>query len=174
MDMDWDQIATLAQLVTGVATLAVAVLLVSQLRQQHRDSEREILYASRTMTNDNLEKIIDPDFGPIWHKGSQNFDSLSGHELEQFRIWNQMAFFNISVNHRAGHEGIDRGIDSRIFETTRSAFLSWPGMASYYERYGRDQTYDPALRGLMDEAFSEATSREVEASWRRGVKEKAS
>ena len=31
MDMDWDQIATLAQLVTGVATLAVAVLLAESV-----------------------------------------------------------------------------------------------------------------------------------------------
>ena len=51
MDMDWDQIATLSQLVTGVATLAVAVLLVGQLRQQHRDSEREILYTCLLYTS---------------------------------------------------------------------------------------------------------------------------
>ena len=38
MDMDWDQVATVAQLATGLATLAVAILLVGQLRQQHRDS----------------------------------------------------------------------------------------------------------------------------------------
>ena len=44
--MDWDQLATVAQLVTGAATLGVAVLLVSQLRQQHRDSEREVLYTA--------------------------------------------------------------------------------------------------------------------------------
>ena len=36
--MGWDQLATVAQLITGVATLGVAVLLVSQLRQQQRDS----------------------------------------------------------------------------------------------------------------------------------------
>ena len=71
--MDWDQLATLAQLVTGVATLAVAVLLVSQLRQQHRDSEREILYtANRDITN-IFGRTIDPHFGPIWHKGGQRF-----------------------------------------------------------------------------------------------------
>ena len=66
MDMDWDQIATVAQLVTGVATLAVAVLLVSQLRQQHRDSEREILYTSQGRMQDLMRSIMTSDFGPIW------------------------------------------------------------------------------------------------------------
>ena len=41
--MGWEQLATVAQLVTGVATLAVAVLLVSQLRQQNRETERQNL-----------------------------------------------------------------------------------------------------------------------------------
>ena len=44
--MDWDQLATVAQLVTGLATLAVAVLLVSQLKVQHRDSERDFAFAN--------------------------------------------------------------------------------------------------------------------------------
>ena len=56
--MDWDQLATVAQLVTGVATLAVAVLLVSQLRQQHRDSEREILYTSQGRMQDLMCTVM--------------------------------------------------------------------------------------------------------------------
>ena len=37
--MDWDQLATVAQLVTGAATLAVAVFVAVQLRIQRKDSE---------------------------------------------------------------------------------------------------------------------------------------
>ena len=52
MDMDWDQIATVAQLVTGAATLAVAGFLSSQLRIQHRDSERDFAFANETKQQD--------------------------------------------------------------------------------------------------------------------------
>ena len=87
MNMDWDQIATLAQLVTGVATLAVAVLLVSQLRQQHRDSEREILYtANRDITNISVGRFISRTLGPIWHKGGQRFRLSNCRGKEQYRV----------------------------------------------------------------------------------------
>ena len=40
--MDWEQVAITAQIITGVATLGVAVFLASQLRLQHRDSQKDI------------------------------------------------------------------------------------------------------------------------------------
>ena len=64
--MDWDQLATVAQLVTGVATLGVAVLLLSQLRQQHRDSEREVLYTANRDLQDVIGRTLDGHFGPIY------------------------------------------------------------------------------------------------------------
>ena len=83
--MDWDQIATVAQLVTGLATLAVAGVLVSQLRQQHRDSEREVLYTANRDLQDVIGRKLDAHFGPIWHRGSLDFDSLNHAEQAQFR-----------------------------------------------------------------------------------------
>ena len=38
--MDWDQLATISQLMTGAAMLAVSVFLATQLRIQRQDSER--------------------------------------------------------------------------------------------------------------------------------------
>jgi hypothetical protein len=52
--MDWDQLATISQLVTGVATLAVAVFLWNQLKVQHRDSERAFAFANETKQQDLL------------------------------------------------------------------------------------------------------------------------
>ena len=96
--MDWDQLATVAQLITGVATLAVAVLLVSQLRQQHRDSEREILYTSQGRMQDLMRSIMTSDFGPIWTKGGQDFDSLDPIEKEQYRAFGYSMTTLQSVN----------------------------------------------------------------------------
>jgi len=41
--MDWEQLTIIAEIGPEVARLAVAVFLASQLRQQHKDSEHEIL-----------------------------------------------------------------------------------------------------------------------------------
>ncbi len=46
--MDWEQLTIIAQIATGVATLAVAVFLASQLRIQHKDSERDFAFAFET------------------------------------------------------------------------------------------------------------------------------
>ena len=38
--MGWDELAIVSSLVTGIATLGVAIFLAVQLRVQHKDSER--------------------------------------------------------------------------------------------------------------------------------------
>ena len=172
--MDWDQLATLAQLVTGIATLGVAVLLVSQLRQQHRDSEREILYTSQGRMQDLWKNIMTSDFGPIWARGSQDFDSLNEEEQEQFRAFGYSFMTLQSVNAQSGHEGLDRGVASRIQAQTDAGWKTWPGLATYYERYGRGHTYNPELRSLLDGVFNDRFGREVDTTWDWGVKETAS
>ena len=172
--MDWDQLATVAQLVTGIATLGVAVLLVSQLRQQHRDAEREILYtANRDITN-LFGRTIDPHFGPIWHKGGKDFDALTAEEEEQYRVLCYSLMMTQSVNFRAGHEGLDRGIDSRVQTQSLAFWTVFPGMATYYERFGRSHTFDPELKALLDSAVLELFGRDVDTSWHFGMKQVAS
>ena len=167
--MDWEQLTIIAQIATGVATLAVAVFLASQLRQQHRDSEREILYTSNELYTDIMGRIVDPQFAPIWLKGTKDYDSLTEEEEIQFRMWNQISSIFQATNFRAGHDSLDSGIDSRIYEQSRGAWVNWPGMATYYERHGRSHTYDSELRTTLDAAFRVTQGREVETNWTLGV-----
>ena len=172
--MGWDQLATVAQLVTGAATLGVAVLLVSQLRQQHRDSEREILYTSQGRMQDIWKNIMTSDFGPTFARGSQDFDSLNEVEQQQFRAFGYSFMTLQSVNAQSGHEGLDRGVASRIQAQTDSCWKIWPGMATYYERFGRSHTYNPDLRSLFDSVFIDRFGREVDTTWDWGVRETVS
>ena len=179
--MDWDQVATTSQLVTGVATLAVAVFLANQLRLQrqdseraHRDSEREVLYIANSELQGVMHRTLDPHFGPIWHKGSTDFDSLNSEQQLQFRMFCQMTYVTQAVNFRAGHEGLDRGIGSRIRAQSVGSWKMWPGLATYYERYGRSHTYDPGLKSILDTAFLEVFDREVETNWHFGAQQAAS
>jgi hypothetical protein len=92
--MNWDQIAIIAQICTGGATLIVALFLAAQIRQQmkaldraHEDAERELLFSSRDMaqslltarnTNDSLFNAV--------NKGFTGMDNLtdSGEKLRYF------------------------------------------------------------------------------------------
>ena len=56
--MDWDQLATVAQVITGAATLLVAVFLWNQLRVQHRDSERNFVFANEERQQELLLSIF--------------------------------------------------------------------------------------------------------------------
>ena len=43
--MDSQLIISIAQIITGIATFFVAIALVYQLRQQHKDAKRELVLA---------------------------------------------------------------------------------------------------------------------------------
>ena len=79
-----------------------------------------------------------------------------------------------SVNFMAGHEGLDRGRDSRVRAQSIGFWTISPGMATYYERFGRSHTFDPELKALLDSAFLELFGREVDTSWHFGMKQVAS
>ena len=179
--MDWDQVATISQLVTGAATLAVAAFLAVQLRLQrkdseraHRDSEREILYTAQGRVQDLMRTVMTSDFGPIWTKGGQDFDSLNPVEKEQYRGFGYSLMTLQSVNSQSGHEGLDHGVESRLRVQTEGTWKSWPGMATYYEQYGRSHTYNPDLMALYDSIFLEQFGIEIDTTWHWGVQETVS
>ena len=182
--MDWEQLAIIAQIATGVATLALAAFLVRQIALQrqalelahrdseraHKDSERELLYTSNRLYTDIMGRIIDPDFGPIWRQGRLDFDSLAPDEQIQFQMWCQISHIFQATNFRTGHDGVEReGGASRIEVQNQVAWSNWPGVATVYERFGRQQTYDSDLRQLLDRVFLETQGREVEKTWVMGV-----
>ena len=95
-------------------------------------------------------------------------------EEEQYRVLCYSFMMTQSVNFRAGHEGLDRGIDSRVQTQSLAFWTVFPGMATYYERFGRSHTFDPELKALLDSAFLELFGREVDTSWHFGMKQVAS
>ena len=168
--MDWEQLTIIAQIATGAATLAVAAFLASQLRQQHRDAEREILYTSNQQYIEINGAMLDSEFVNVWRRGTEDYDSLVDPDEEmQFRTWNRLSSIFQATNFSAGHDALDRGIDSRIYEQAIGAWGMWPGIATYYERHGRSHTYDPDLKTTLDAAFLASQGREVETTWVLGV-----
>ena len=117
-----------------------------------------------------LIDTIDPEFGPIWRRGTLDYDSLVPDEQIQFQMWCQISLIAQATNFRTGHDGAEReGGASRIEVQNQVAWRQWPGVATYYERFGRQHTYDSDLRQLLDRVFLETQGREIETTWALGV-----
>ena len=83
--MDWEQLTIIAQIVTGIATLAVAVFLASQLSQQHRDSQKDIVMRIQDRADTyRVEMFKDPKLATLWNRGQSSYSTLSDEEKEQF------------------------------------------------------------------------------------------
>ena len=104
----------------GCSDSAVAALLVSQLRQQHKDVEREILYNGEPRTSPicsvGLSIRISVLFEIKGRKISMRWRAMSNVSSE---ILCYSLMTTQAVNFRAGHEGLDRGIDSRSEAQTK-------------------------------------------------------
>jgi hypothetical protein len=133
--MDWDQLATVAQLVTGIATLAVAVLLVSQLKVQHRDSERDFAFANENrQQNMALGLYGDEATAQLHWKASSQWDELTEEEANRFRFLQQQLYLMLWNAWRLKRDGdsLDR------FKVQWGQLLEHPGLRRFYEKWGRD------------------------------------
>ena len=157
--MDWDQLATVAQLVTGIATLAVAVLLVSQLKVQHRDSEREFAFANETKQQDLLASFYgEESAAEVYSKGCHEFDSLSTAESDRFRLMLTNMFL-----HQVNAWRLQRdGQNLERFRLTFIQLLEFPGQRRYFEGWGRKILgLEPLLLDFVEKMYQEIEGQAV-------------
>ena len=157
--MNWDQTATLAQLVTGAATLAVAVFLWNQLKVQHRDSERDFAFANETKQQDLLASWYSDESAAnlVW-KGANAFESLSPAEVNRYRMMYQQMYLHQLNSWRLKRDGD---------ELTRwrlqwSNILREPGQRRYFENWGRNiLALEPTLLEFATGVYEELESQAV-------------
>ena len=133
--MDWDQLATISQLVTGAATLAVAVFLWNQLKVQHRDSERDFVHAVESRQQDlTIAMWCDDATAKICWKAASDWSSLSPDEKNRMRYIYQMFYMHVWNAWRLNRPGdnLDR------FKTQWGQLLEYPGQRRFYEERGRE------------------------------------
>ena len=154
--MGWDELATLAQLVTGAATLLVAVFLWNQLKVQHRDSERAFAFANETKQQDLLASYYsDESASNLLWKANHSYESLAPEELNRFRLMYQQMYLHQLNSWRLKRDGDDL----RRWRLQWERILATPGQRRYLEDFGR-----PLLEldvGLSE--FVEAIYQELES-----------
>ena len=82
-------LVVIAQIITGTATLIVALVLVYQLRQQHRDSDRELSLDSLDLVqNFRINELVSEDFPELYYKSRINgFSNLNDYEKYRIYSW---------------------------------------------------------------------------------------
>ena len=101
--MGWDELAIVSSLVTGIATLGVAVFLSVQLRVQHKDSERLHLDSERQFAflNENRQQELFISYyetesaANLFWKGASDFDSLTEAEENRYRMMMHSMYFHL-------------------------------------------------------------------------------
>jgi hypothetical protein len=154
--MDWEQLTIIAQIATGIATLAVAVFLASQLRIQHKDSERDFAFAFENRQQEMVFSVFgDEATGKLWWKGLTEWDSLSGEEMNRFRFIFQQFYLAGWTNWRLKRDGdsLDR------YRLQWGQLLEQSGGRRFYETFGRDLLQrDQSLLNLVESLYQELES----------------
>ena len=79
--MDTQLIISIAQIITGIATFFVAIALVYQLRQQHKDAKRELVLAINEQRQNLAIALADnPKLSEINYRGGHDFNDLNNQE----------------------------------------------------------------------------------------------
>ena len=87
-------LVVIAQIITGMATLTVATVLVFQLRKQneqlslqHRDAERNLIVSIREIASSRGSAMgANPEWQDISYRGLHDFDSLKN-QLERVQFY---------------------------------------------------------------------------------------
>ena len=161
--MDWDQLATVAQLVTGAATLAVAIFLAVQLRLQREDADRAHLDSVRNFDFGNEELLQDlvltivgdESTSELYWKAAFDWESLSPVEVQRFRWLQQAAYLNVWSAWMRKRDG-----DSHYrFRNQWSLLLEHPGQRRFHEKWGRNISQrDPVFSQIAEEVYEELES----------------
>ena len=154
--MGWDELATLAQLVTGAATLLVAVFLWNQLKVQHRDSERAFAFANETKQQDLLASYYsDESASNLLWKANHSYESLAPEELNRFRLMYQQMYLHQLNSWRLKRDGDDL----RRWRLQWERILATPGQRRYLEDFGRPLLeLDVGLSEFVEEIYQELES----------------
>mgnify|MGYP001220472449 CR=1 FL=1 len=96
----------IAQIITGSATLIVALVLVYQLRQQHKDTDIELTMEAMSFLQKQIHaQIVDNDFPELFQKSKFNgIKDLNKFELSKIELWISLETQRIVTEWRLGRQ----------------------------------------------------------------------
>ena len=162
----------IAQIITGTATLVVALVLVYQLRQQHRDSDRELSLDSLDLVqNFRINELVSEDFPELYYKSRINgFSNLNDYEKYRIYSWLSANLQRIITEWRLGRLGnteVNFKAKFRQFFENKSALELYKDNS--YSRSFREALISTeknplqkkGLRKLSDEVYEEVNGEKI-------------
>ena len=159
------ELIEIAQLVTGIATLIVALVLVYQLRQQHRDTEIQISMDSvSNLINMSGPKDYSPEFTKMLvNAKNSNFSDLNQEEKLLFENWAGLFFTRVQSEWRLGRMSGDKV----YFATNFRTIFKYPASYElYHNRFRKmliwiDSDYKKGILKIADEVYEEITGEKI-------------
>ena len=149
--MDTDTIVVVAQLLTGLATLIVASVLIWQIVMQrkslemaHRDNEQSLAFSSLELTDKLLAVRMEKDLD------DKEFEKLNNYYLRWFTVMNT-----------EWHMGRLTGESDTYYKRKLWAILNAQCGQEFYIREGRDFIRFERLRQLGDDLYSELSGTSI-------------
>ena len=122
-------LVVIAQIITGSATLTVALVLVYQLRQQHKDSERELTMQSYSMAREENFLIVENNkLREVIRKAEKGLIDLEVDEKDLFIMYIQSKFGRLITEWRLG-----RMKNDPQYYILHLSFLENKGAREYYK-----------------------------------------
>tara|TARA_A100001037_G_scaffold55863_1_gene48064 strand:+ start:165 stop:728 length:564 start_codon:yes stop_codon:yes gene_type:complete len=169
----------IAQIITGLATLIVALVLVFQLRKQneqiniqnkqlelqHKDTERDFITQFDTRFEDIQKNIYsNEDMASIWVRGSLSWENLKN-DTERYRyrnIYRQIMRWGLS-QYKFEKMGI-MTINESLKKRQMRNMLAEKGMAHVYKNYYKpilEVSDVPEMLNLCNELYKEIWKEDI-------------
>ena len=165
-------LVVIAQIITGLATLIVALVLVFQLRKQnqqlelqHKDADIQISMLSENI----LEKLYnfgnyDDEFISVIYKGRlNNFEKLNDEEKWKFNSWAGVVHRRIAIDWRLGRANNF----APAFKLAYKNLFEYKSALDIYKKIWRnilltmDDINGKGLTNIADEVYEEITGEKL-------------
>ena len=158
--MDIDSVVVIAQLLTGLATLTVASVLIWQmvlqrksLEMAHRDNEQTLAFSGLDLTDKLVAVRMEKDFSKVRVKRHGTEKELDEVEFEKLNNYYLRWFTVMNTEWRMGR--LTDEPDGFYYRRKMWAILNSRCGQEFYIREGRNFTRFDRLRQLGDELYEE-------------------
>ena len=164
--MDTDPILAAAQIVTGIATLIVASVLIWQMILQrksletaHRDNEQNLSFESLNLTDKLVAVRMEKDFSQIWAQKHNSENDLNPEDFEKLNNYYLRWFTVMNTEWRMGR--LTDEPDMFYYRRKLWAVLNSQCGQQFYVREGRNFIRFERLREIGDEVYNELSGEPV-------------
>jgi len=150
IDMNWDAIGAVAELVGAVGVIASLLYLAGQVRANTLAAAVSAKLNSTELLNKFIDVLIgDPELNDIFLRGIADLDTLSKEEYFRFSNMSLKAFWFFSAAH---YQYRRRTITEDEYHESRAVLRYWlrgPGCRSWWDKLGR-AAVSPSFRAFVD------------------------